>query len=87
MALRRACAESKAAAPTHALVQFEEEDTISVVPLKRVSSPPREDLAKGVRCTVKWALGKLYLGVVLAIGKAFCSFCTLYHITCCLVGV
>ena len=68
MALRRACAQSQAAAPTHALVQFEQEDTISVVPLKRVS--PRQELAKGVRCTVEWARGKLYPGLVLAIGKA-----------------
>ena len=69
MALRRACAQSQAAAPTHALVQFEHEDTISVVPLKRVSSPPRQELATGVRCMVEWTRGKLYPGIVLAIGK------------------
>ena len=30
--------------------------------LKRVSSPPRQELATGVRCTVEWARGKLYPG-------------------------
>ena len=72
MALRKACAESKAAAPTHALVQFERDNTIDVAPLKRISSPSREELGKGAQCVVEWARGKFYNGVVLAIGKASC---------------
>lgn len=70
MALRKACVESSKAArePTHALVQFFADNSVSIVAVKRVET---KELATGNECSVKWSKGKVYAGLLLAVGKYY----------------
>ena len=56
-------------ASTHALVHFLSDDTIVIVPLKRVTQVDNEVLKEGVNCLVKWTDGVQYEATVKAIGK------------------
>eukprot|EP00731_Ephydatia_muelleri_P006851 Em0003g1099a len=55
---------------THALVHFLSDDTIVIVPLKRVAQVDNEVLKEGVNCLVKWTDGVQYEATVKAIGSA-----------------
>ncbi|KAL5517639.1 hypothetical protein EMCRGX_G003222 [Ephydatia muelleri] len=55
---------------THALVHFLSDDTIVIVPLKRVTQVDNEVLKEGVNCLVKWTDGVQYEATVKAIGSA-----------------
>lgn len=57
--------------PTHVLVHFPVDDTISVIHVKRVIEPPLLQLTKGDDCKVKWSKRKVYNATVLCIGKKF----------------
>ena len=69
MAFRKACAESSKASakPTHALVQFEDDNSISVVAVKRIVA---DELIKEAPCKVQWARNMVYSGLLLAVGKS-----------------
>ena len=55
-------------ASTHALVHFLSDDTIVIVPLKRVKQIDNEVLREGGKCRVKWNDGVEYDATIQAIG-------------------
>ena len=57
--------------PTYALVRFDVDDCLSVVPVKRIVDPAPQLLKKGVQAIVKWTSGKRFTATILAVGKQF----------------
>ena len=51
---------------THALVQFIEDNTSSIIPLKRVEN--NKELFEGDSCFVRWSNGKGYGGTLICSG-------------------
>ena len=52
---------------THALVHFQDEDTSSIVPVKRIDKG--EGLSLGELCNVTWSDRKKYMGTLLFAGN------------------
>ena len=59
---------------THALVHFEEDNSVSAIPVKKFIEPQHEAIEEGCNCTVRWGGNRRYHGTVLALGKQFTSF-------------
>jgi len=59
---------------THALVHFQDEDTSSIVPVKRIDKG--EGLSLGELCNVTWSDRKKYMGTLLFAGN-FVESCTI----------
>ena len=55
-------------ASTHALVHFLSDDTIVIVPLKKVKQIDNEVLREGGKCRVKWTDGVEYDATIKAMG-------------------
>ena len=55
--------------PTHALVRFDVDDCICVVPVKRIVQPSVQQLGKGMKRIVKRSAGKQFTGTVIAVSK------------------
>lgn len=57
--------------PTHALVKFCEEDgePLSVVPTKRIRTPPVHTLQENCLCEITWSDSTIYKAKVLKMGK------------------
>lgn len=78
-ALRRAIEASSAA--THLVVKFKEDETISMVSVKRVVDLDPASLRIFSECAIRWSNNSIYKATVLAMGKLFftfkiqCSFC------------
>ena len=70
MAFRKACAESIKAAsvPTHALVQFYADNTVSIIGVKKLEA---KEMTPGSECMVRWSKAKKYTGLLLAVGKYY----------------
>ena len=54
------------AAPTHYVIKFYADDTVSIVPRKRVIGSMNPGI--GDECEVKWQRGDVFSGVVMAAG-------------------
>lgn len=54
--------------PTHAVIQFEDEDTTAVVPLKKIRLRGAEQVKLGCCYEVKWTDSKIYKAAVHALG-------------------
>ena len=50
--------------PSHALLHFLIEDTVGIVPMKRIVHPSQLDVVIGCDCRVKWSDNKEYDAVV-----------------------
>ena len=54
--------------PTHALVHFEVDNSISAVPVSKFIEPRVEEIEEGCQCTVRWEGKRSYQGTVLLSG-------------------
>ena len=54
--------------PTHALLHFEVDSTVSILPVKRIAHPPLPELTEGCTCRVRWSKRKQYDASVLCLG-------------------
>ena len=55
--------------PTHVLLHFAADDTVGVVPVKRIIHPSPLEVCVGCDCRVKWSDNRQYSATVLNMGE------------------
>ena len=50
-------------------MHFDDDNSVSSIPVVKITEPSPEDIHKGCKCTVRWEGKKSYQGIVLMLGK------------------